>query len=103
MSTMNLFTQRIQLREFTEADWAAVYLYRSDPAVKRYDTFEPNTVEEVHEILARAVMLPVYTDERQEISFCIGGKMILPVLLVSITLSWTFPISSSPIIHGRGE
>ena len=52
---MNLFTKRLHLREFTAADWAAVYLYRSDPEVKRYDTFGPNTVEEVHEILARAV------------------------------------------------
>lgn len=53
---MNLFTQRLHLREFTVADWAAVDLHRSsDPAVKRYDTFGPNTVEEVHEILARAV------------------------------------------------
>jgi len=52
---MNLFTRRLHLREFTAEDWGAVYLYRSDPAVKRYDTFGPNTVEEVHEILARAV------------------------------------------------
>lgn len=52
---MNLFTKRLHLREFNPEDWAAVYLYRSEPAVKRYDTFGPNTVEEIHEILARAV------------------------------------------------
>lgn len=51
---MNFFTERLHVREFTPADWEAVYLYRSDPAVKRYDTFGPNTVEEVHDILARA-------------------------------------------------
>jgi [ribosomal protein S5]-alanine N-acetyltransferase len=52
---MNIFTKRLHLREFRPEDWAAVYLYRSDPEVKRYDTFGPNTVAEVHEILACAV------------------------------------------------
>jgi [ribosomal protein S5]-alanine N-acetyltransferase len=52
---INIFTKRLHLREFTAADWEAVYRYRSVPAVKRYDTFGPNTVEEIHELLDRAV------------------------------------------------
>lgn len=39
---MHLFTKRLHLREFNPEDWAAVHLYRSESAVKRYDTFGPN-------------------------------------------------------------
>ncbi len=43
---MQLITSRLILRDFKEADWPALHLFRSDPDVARYMGWEPATPEE---------------------------------------------------------
>ncbi|HZT42237.1 MAG TPA: GNAT family N-acetyltransferase [Chthonomonadaceae bacterium] len=62
MRQVTLFTPRLHIREMEESDWQAVYAYRSDALVKRYERFpDPNTAEEVRDLLSRAV-----ADRKQE-------------------------------------
>jgi RimJ/RimL family protein N-acetyltransferase len=44
-----LTTERLQLRDFTEADWPDLYAIESDPEVARYQPFEPRTEAEALE------------------------------------------------------
>ncbi|HLV80924.1 MAG TPA: GNAT family N-acetyltransferase [Chthonomonadaceae bacterium] len=56
MNPVTLWTSRLRLRELEAGDWPAVYAYRSDALVKRYERFfEPNIEREVRELLRRAV------------------------------------------------
>lgn len=55
MQPIRLATERLILREFASTDAPAMYRYRSDPEVKRYDTFGPNTAQEIEALLARIV------------------------------------------------
>jgi len=48
-------TDRLLLREFEGEDWRAVHAYRSNPEVKRYELFGPNTEAETRELIARAL------------------------------------------------
>lgn len=74
-----LITDRLLLREFTEADWPAVYAYASDPAVTRYMFFPPRT-----EADSRAYIAQVLTarDERPRQTYELavmlrdGGRLI---------------------------
>jgi RimJ/RimL family protein N-acetyltransferase len=43
---VELWTERLQLREFVEADWPALHAVESVPEVARYQSFEPRTPEE---------------------------------------------------------
>src|SRR5437868_4585165 len=56
MKQVTLFTPRLLIREMEASDWQAVYAYRSDAPVKRYERFsDPNTEEEVRDLLSHAV------------------------------------------------
>lgn len=63
---MNFRSNRLQFRELTFADSEAVFSYRSDPSVKKYDTLTPNTKSEILEIIEkslawqRAVPRPIF-------------------------------------------
>lgn len=48
-------TQRLLLREFTEADEADVHEYGSDPVVTRYEKWGPNTPGETRTVVAEWV------------------------------------------------
>jgi [ribosomal protein S5]-alanine N-acetyltransferase len=54
---MQLETERLLIRDFTEADFAAVYAYGSDPEVVRYMVFPPSTPESTREHIARCMGL----------------------------------------------
>jgi [ribosomal protein S5]-alanine N-acetyltransferase len=54
---MQLNTERLLIRDFTEADFAAVYAYGSDPEVVRYMPFPPSTAESTREHLTRCMTL----------------------------------------------
>src|SRR5271155_350522 len=64
MRTLNLpvRTQRLKLREFEQADFAAIYSYSADPRVTRYLFFGPrdeeNTAEYLEELLASQLEQP---------------------------------------------
>lgn len=44
-------TERLVLREYTEADWPAMHEYSSDPEVVKYTLWGPNTEEETRSFL----------------------------------------------------
>lgn len=48
-----LATGRLILREFVEADVAAVHCYASDPEVVRYMSWGPNTEQDTREVVRR--------------------------------------------------
>jgi [ribosomal protein S5]-alanine N-acetyltransferase len=54
---MELETERLLIRDFTQDDFAAVYAYGSDPEVVRYMAFPPSTDESTREHLARCITL----------------------------------------------
>lgn len=54
---VRLMTERLVLREFTEADWPALHAIESRPEVARYQSFEPRTPEE-----SRAYVLAAAAD-----------------------------------------
>jgi [ribosomal protein S5]-alanine N-acetyltransferase len=54
---MQLETERLLIRDFTDADFDAVYAYGSDPEVVRYLPFPPSTPERTREHLARCQRL----------------------------------------------
>ena len=54
---MQLGTERLLIRDFTEADFAAVHTYGSDPEVVRYMVFAPSTFESTREHLVRCMTL----------------------------------------------
>jgi RimJ/RimL family protein N-acetyltransferase len=54
---MQLETQRLLIRDFTAADFDAVYAYGSDPEVVRYMPFPPSTPEGTREHIARCIEL----------------------------------------------
>lgn len=74
MKPVRLFTPRLLIRELEESDWHAVYAYRSDPLVKRYERFpDPNSEEEVRNLLSRAV-----ADRQQEPRIRYHFGVVLP-------------------------
>jgi [ribosomal protein S5]-alanine N-acetyltransferase len=54
MPQMLIETSRLCLREFKAEDLASVFAYRSLPEVKKFDTFGPNSEQQVHDILLKA-------------------------------------------------
>jgi ribosomal-protein-alanine N-acetyltransferase len=50
---MEILTERLKLREFTQDDFQAVHEYASDPETVRYMPFGPNTEEETREFINR--------------------------------------------------
>jgi ribosomal-protein-alanine N-acetyltransferase len=50
---MEILTERLKLREFTQDDFQAVHEYASDPETVRYMPFGPNTKEETREFINR--------------------------------------------------
>jgi len=50
-----LATERLWLREFKEQDWEAVHLYACDPDVVRYMPWGPNTEDDTHHFVQRAI------------------------------------------------
>lgn len=48
---MELFTERLLLREFVRADWTAVYAYQSDPRYLRYYPWSQRREAEVREFV----------------------------------------------------
>lgn len=52
---MQIETERLLIRDFTEADFDAVYAYGSDPEVVRYMVFPLSTPESTYEHLARCM------------------------------------------------
>jgi RimJ/RimL family protein N-acetyltransferase len=57
MAFSNLETERLILRPLRPADGAAVFRYRSDPEVSRYQNWEPSTLSEVDDFIARTMVL----------------------------------------------
>ena len=51
---ISIFTPRLELREFTEADWDAVHAFASDPEVVRFQDWGPNSVEQTMDFIAQA-------------------------------------------------
>jgi RimJ/RimL family protein N-acetyltransferase len=54
---MLLETERLRIRDFTEADVADVYAYGSDPEVVRFMPFPPSTPESTRAHIARCIRL----------------------------------------------
>lgn len=52
---MQLQTERLLIRDFTEDDFDAVYAYGSDPEVVRYMVFPRSTPENTREHIARSI------------------------------------------------
>jgi len=52
---VQLKTRRLLLREFTPDDYQGAHAYGSDPEVTRYMEWGPNTPEDTHAFIARAV------------------------------------------------
>ncbi|MFN8594467.1 MAG: GNAT family protein [Thermomicrobiales bacterium] len=52
---VRLTTERLILREFTEADWPALQAIESRPDVARYQSFEPRTAKESRDYVLTAV------------------------------------------------
>ncbi|MBK8857567.1 MAG: GNAT family N-acetyltransferase [Opitutaceae bacterium] len=48
-----LFTQRLIIRQLVPSDAEALYVYRSDPGVLRFQSWEPASVEEVRSFIER--------------------------------------------------
>lgn len=55
ISAMQLQTERLLIRDLTEADFDAVYAYGSDPEVVRYRVFPRSTPEATREHIARSI------------------------------------------------
>ena len=49
-------SDRLLLREFVKQDLQCVLAYRRLPIVKRFDTFGPNTKQDVEKIIAKAIL-----------------------------------------------
>jgi RimJ/RimL family protein N-acetyltransferase len=60
---MELYTARLQLREFGDADWPNVHEYNSDPEVMQYLPSDPGTEEQSRE-LVRWCITQSQTDPR---------------------------------------
>lgn len=54
---MQIQTERLLIREFTEDDFDAVYAYSSDPEGVRYMAFPPSTPEETREYIGHCMRL----------------------------------------------
>lgn len=54
---MQLETERLLIRDFTDADFDAVHAYGSDPEVVKYMVFPPSTPENTREHLVRCIAL----------------------------------------------
>jgi ribosomal-protein-alanine N-acetyltransferase len=63
-----LETDRLLLREITEADFDAVHAYATDPAVIRYVPWGPNSEQDTHDFLART-MIAAAAEPRLEFVF----------------------------------
>ena len=48
---MELYTLRLQLREFQEDDWPAVHEYNSDPEVFQYLPSDPGSEEQSRQLV----------------------------------------------------
>ena len=74
-----LRTPRLVLRPLEASDWHAVHEYASDPEVVRYMPWGPNTEEQTHEFMQRAI---VSAAERPRIKYDFaitlrdGGRLI---------------------------
>ncbi len=66
---MQIQTKRLLIRDFTEADFDAVYAYGSDPAVVRYMVFPPSTPESSREHLTRCM---AQADQQPRTSYDLG-------------------------------
>lgn len=53
--SMHLETERLVLREFTEADAEAANVYERDPEVVRYTSHGPRSLDESHAYIARVL------------------------------------------------
>lgn len=63
-----LETERLVLREITEADFREIHGYASDPEVVQYVPWGPNTEQDTHDFLART-MIAASADPRLEFVF----------------------------------
>ncbi len=52
---LSLTTDRLWLREFKEQDWESVHRYACDPEVVKYMPWGPNTEEDTHIFIRRAI------------------------------------------------
>jgi RimJ/RimL family protein N-acetyltransferase len=50
---MEVHTDRVRLREFTEQDFETTHVYGSDPEVVRYSAWGPNTPDDTREFIRR--------------------------------------------------
>lgn len=51
MERINILTHRLRLSQLVASDVLAVYEYRSDPEVCRYQSFEPSSLSDVEEFI----------------------------------------------------
>ncbi len=79
-----LETERLVLREITEADYEAVHGYATDPEVIRYVPWGPNSEQDTHDFLART-MIAAAEEPRLEYVFGVELKEE-PGLLGSVGL-----------------
>ena len=63
-----LETARLRLIEITEADFAAIHAYATDPLVIRYVPWGPNSEQDTHDFLART-MIAAAAEPRLEFVF----------------------------------
>lgn len=68
-----LETERLVLREITEADYEAVHGYATDPEVIRYVPWGPNSEQDTHDFLART-MIAAAEEPRLEYVFGVELK-----------------------------
>lgn len=90
---MQIETERLLIRDFTEADFAAVYAYGSDPEVVRYMAFPPSTPESTCEHLDRCTR---QAKQQPRISYDLG-------VVLKATNQVIGGISLGVVDHERGE
>ncbi|GAA1498145.1 GNAT family N-acetyltransferase [Paeniglutamicibacter kerguelensis] len=92
---MQISTERLELREYAEADHDAVHAFASDPEVCRFVEWGPNTPGDTR-VFLRACLDEQITDPRQTytLAITVGGWVIGSIALM---------LGDSELAPGRGS
>lgn len=101
-------TKRLRLRPLLPGDAAAIFRYRSDPEVCRYQSWEPEGVAEVDEFISRMTALePDTPGTWYQLAICERntGQLVGDCGLrfpLGVDYEAEFGVSLAPEFHGRG-
>ncbi len=76
---MKLQTERLILREFSDADWQAVLAYQRDPRYLRYYPWTERSAEDAHEFVSRFIVqqqIEPRTKFQLAVTLKSGGELI---------------------------